>query len=158
MHIYLYNCQLDLSNFQAMVQIHLLNNDNFSNFQTMFQIHLLSNDKNRNLVFLITKKSYHDRQKNWVPDICNIWYPNQKGGKLMYRGEKCQIFDMSTQWMWPRLQTTWLQLYFSNLFFVSLTNNKILLNIIQCPQYPHQLPEFETILWPNISQVQMCRN
>ena len=59
----------------------------------------------------------------------------------------------TTQWMWPRLQTTWLQLYFSNLFSVWLTNNKILLNIIQCPQYPQQLPQFETILCPNISQV-----
>ena len=48
-YIYIYNCQLDLSNFQAMVQIHLLSNDNFPNFQTMFQIHVLSNDKNRNL-------------------------------------------------------------------------------------------------------------
>ena len=48
-YIYIYNCQLDLSNFQAMVQIHLLSNDNFPNFQTTFQIHVLSNDKNRNL-------------------------------------------------------------------------------------------------------------
>ena len=59
----------------------------------------------------------------------------------------------TTRWMWPRLQTTWLQLYFSNLFSVWLTNNKILLNIIQRPQYPQQLPQFETILCPNISQV-----
>lgn len=48
-YIYIYSCQLDLSNFQAMVQIHLLSNDNFPNFQTMFQIHVLSNNKNRNL-------------------------------------------------------------------------------------------------------------